>query len=136
MLYFVGAGPGAVDLITMRGHKLLCESDVVIYAGSLVNPELLKYTKVCCEIHNSAQMTLEEVIEVVKKAESQNEMTVRLHTGDSSIYGAIREQIDILKSLMQGDTKSIPKIVLNYALAYAALLLFPWLLDLIKGIFA
>jgi len=102
MLYFVGAGPGAVDLITMRGHKLLCESDVVIYAGSLVNPELLKYTKVCCEIHNSAQMTLEEVIEVVKKAESQNEMTVRLHTGDSSIYGAIREQIDILKSLNIG----------------------------------
>lgn len=99
MLYFVGAGPGNVELITMKGHRLLSEADVVIYAGSLVNPELLNYTKDSCEKHNSAHMTLEEVIEVVKKAESGNKMTVRLHTGDSSIYGAIREQIDLLKSL-------------------------------------
>lgn len=99
MLHFVGAGPGAVDLITMRGHKLLTEADVVIYAGSLVNPELLKYTKKECEIHNSANMTLEEVIEVIKTAEAENKMTVRLHTGDPSIYGAIREQIDMLKDL-------------------------------------
>lgn len=99
MLYFIGAGPGAVDLITMKGHRLLCEADVVIYAGSLVNPELLNYTKKGCEHHNSAHMTLEEVIETVKKAEVENKMTVRLHTGDSSIYGAIREQIDILKVL-------------------------------------
>jgi len=98
MLYFVGAGPGAVDLITMKGHRLLTEADVVIYAGSLVNPELLNYCKEGCEKYNSAHMTLEEVIDVVKKKESENKMTVRLHTGDSSIYGAIREQIDILKT--------------------------------------
>lgn len=99
MIHFVGAGPGAVDLITIRGHKLLSEADVVIYAGSLVNKELLNYTKEEAEIHNSAHMTLEEVIEIFKKAEKENKVTVRLHTGDSSIYGAIREQIDILKLL-------------------------------------
>ncbi|WMJ78355.1 MULTISPECIES: precorrin-4 C(11)-methyltransferase [unclassified Sedimentibacter] len=98
MVNFVGAGPGAADLITLRGHKLLSEADVIIYAGSLVNKELLKYAKEGAEIHNSAHMTLEEVIEVVKKAEKENKSTVRLHTGDSSIYGAIREQIDILRS--------------------------------------
>jgi precorrin-4/cobalt-precorrin-4 C11-methyltransferase len=99
MLYFVGAGPGAVDLITMRGHRLLTEADKVIYAGSLVNPELLNYCKDGCEKFNSAHMTLEEVIDEVKKSESDGKMTVRLHTGDSSIYGAIREQIDMLKGL-------------------------------------
>jgi len=99
MVYFVGAGPGAVDLITMKGHKLLTKADVVIYAGSLVNPELLNYTKNVCEIHNSAHMTLEKVIDTIKKAEAENKMTVRLHTGDPSIYGAIREQIDLLKEL-------------------------------------
>lgn len=99
MIHFVGAGPGAVDLITIRGHKLLSEADVVIYAGSLVNKELLNYTKEEAEIHNSAHMTLEEVIEIFKKAEKENKVTVRLHTGDSSIYGAIREQIAILKLL-------------------------------------
>lgn len=99
MVHFVGAGPGAVDLITLRGYKLLSEADVIIYAGSLVNKELLNYAKKEAEIHNSAHMTLEEVIEVIKKAEKENKVTVRLHTGDSSIYGAIREQIDNLKSL-------------------------------------
>ncbi|MDW5298800.1 MAG: precorrin-4 C(11)-methyltransferase [Sedimentibacter sp.] len=99
MIYFVGAGPGAVDLITIKGQKLLSVADVVIYAGSLVNPELLNYTKNGCEIHNSAHMTLEEVIDKIKKAEAENKMTVRLHTGDPSIYGAIREQIDLLKEL-------------------------------------
>lgn len=99
MVHFVGAGPGAIDLITMRGHKLLSEADVIIYAGSLVNKELLSFAKERAEIHNSAYMTLEEVIEVVKEAEKQNKDIVRLHTGDSSIYGAIREQIDILESL-------------------------------------
>ena len=93
MVHFVGAGPGAADLITMRGHKLLSEADVVIYAGSLVNKELLNYTKKEAEIHNSAQMTLEEVIETVKKAEKENKVTVRLHTGDSSIYGAVHIRI-------------------------------------------
>lgn len=99
MVHFVGAGPGATDLITMRGYKLLCEADVIIYAGSLVNKELLSYAKEEAEIHNSAHMTLEDVVDVIKKAEKENKNTVRLHTGDSSIYGAIREQMDILKSL-------------------------------------
>lgn len=98
MVHFVGAGPGATDLITMRGHKYLSEADVIIYAGSLVNKELLNYAKEGAEIHNSAHMTLEEVIELIKKAEKENKVTVRLHTGDSSIYGAIREQMDVLNS--------------------------------------
>lgn len=96
MVHFVGAGSGAVDLITVRGAKLLSEADVVIYAGSLVNPQLLDYCKSGCEIHNSATMTLEEVIEVIKMAEAAGKTTVRLHTGDSSIYGAVREQFDEL----------------------------------------
>ena len=99
MVHFVGAGSGAVDLITVRGAKLLGEADVVIYAGSLVNPELLKLCKEGCEIHNSATMTLEEVIAVIKEAEAAAKITVRLHTGDSSIYGAVREQFDELIEL-------------------------------------
>ena len=99
MVHFVGAGSGAVDLITVRGAKLLGEADVVIYAGSLVNPELLNYCKEGCEIHNSATMTLEEVIAVIKEAEAAGKTTVRLHTGDSSIYGAVREQFDELIEL-------------------------------------
>ena len=99
MVHFVGAGSGAVDLITVRGAKLLGEADVVIYAGSLVNPELLNYCKEGCEIHNSATMTLEEVIAVIKEAGAAGKTTVRLHTGDSSIYGAVREQFDELIEL-------------------------------------
>ena len=99
MVHFVGAGSGAVDLITVRGARLLGEADVVIYAGSLVNPEVLSYTKDGCEIYDSAKMTLEEVIEVIKKAEADGKVTVRLHTGDSSIYGAVREQFDELEEL-------------------------------------
>ncbi len=99
MVHFVGAGSGAADLITVRGARLLGEADVVIYAGSLVNPELLSYTKEGCEIHNSAKMTLEEVLGVIRKAEAAGKVTVRLHTGDSSIYGAVREQFDELEKL-------------------------------------
>ena len=99
MVHFVGAGSGAVDLITVRGARLLSEADVVIYAGSLVNPDLLSYTKEGCDIHDSAKMTLEQVIEVIKKAEADGKVTVRLHTGDSSIYGAVREQFDELQGL-------------------------------------
>ena len=99
MVHFVGAGSGAVDLITVRGAKLLGEADVIIYAGSLVNPELLNYAKPGCEIHDSAKMTLEQVIEVIKAAEEAGKTTVRLHTGDSSIYGAVREQFDELDRL-------------------------------------
>ena len=97
MVHFVGAGSGAVDLITVRGARLLAEADVIIYAGSLVNPELLSYAKPTCELHNSAKLTLEEVIELIRKAESEGKTTVRLHTGDSSIYGAVREQFDELE---------------------------------------
>ena len=99
MVHFVGAGSGAPDLITVRGARLLGEADIVIYAGSLVNPALLDATKPGCEIHDSAKMTLEEVIAVIRQAEAEGKTTVRLHTGDSSIYGAVREQFDELEKL-------------------------------------
>lgn len=99
MVNFVGAGAGATDLITVRGMRMLQQADVIIYAGSLVNPQLLEYAKENCEIYNSAYMTLEEVLDVMKKAESEGKMTVRLHTGDPSVYGAIREQMDALDEM-------------------------------------
>ncbi len=96
MVYFVGAGPGAPDLITVRGKEILERADVIIYAGSLVNPKLLEYKKEGCAVYDSAAMTLEEVIAVVLAAESQGKMTARLHTGDPSLYGAIHEQMALL----------------------------------------
>lgn len=96
MIHFVGAGSGAVDLITVRGKKLVDSADVVIYAGSLVNPEILSSCKKECRIYDSAKMTLEEVIEVMVEAEKEEKSVVRLHTGDPCLYGAIREQMDIL----------------------------------------
>lgn len=99
MVHFVGAGCGAADLITVRGARLLSEADVVIYAGSLVNPELLKGTKEGCEIHDSARMTLPEVLGVMERAEAEKKTIVRLHTGDPSLYGAIREQMDRLEEM-------------------------------------
>lgn len=99
MVQFVGAGCGAADLITLRGKNLLEQADVIIYAGSLVNPELLQYAKKECAIYNSAYMTLDEVIAVMQKAEQEQKLTVRLHTGDPSLYGAIREQMDRLRAL-------------------------------------
>lgn len=96
MVHFVGAGSGAPDLITVRGKNLLERADVIIYAGSLVNPELLDYKKPQCEVYNSATMTLEEVLEVIFEAEKKDMTTVRLHTGDPCLYGAIREQMDVL----------------------------------------
>ena len=96
MINFVGAGPGAPDLITVRGQQLIKEADIIIYAGSLVNGEILNWAKESCEIYNSAKMTLEEVLDVMKKGEEESKMTVRLHTGDPSVYGAIREQMDAL----------------------------------------
>lgn len=99
MVHFVGAGSGAADLITVRGARLLREADVVIWAGSLVNPELLSYCKKDCEVFDSARLTLEEVIEIIKNAEAADKTTVRLHTGDSSIFGAVREQFDELEAL-------------------------------------
>lgn len=97
MVHFVGAGPGAEDLITVRGLKLIEAADVIIYAGSLVNPEMLQSAREDCNIYNSAYMNLEEVIDVMVKAEKEGLTTVRLHTGDPSIYGAIREQMDELE---------------------------------------
>ena len=99
MVYFVGAGCGAKDLITVRGMKLLEEADVIIYAGSLVNPELLEYKKDGCEVYNSAIMTLDEIIDVIKQSEKDGKKKVRLHTGEPSIYGAVREQMDELDKL-------------------------------------
>ena len=96
MIHFVGAGSGAPDLITVRGKKLLEEADVIIYAGSLVNPALLDYATEDCTVYNSAKMTLEEVLQVMFEAEKMEKTTVRLHTGDPCIYGAIREQMDVL----------------------------------------
>ena len=99
MVYFVGAGTGAVDLITVRGMRLLEKADVIIYAGSLVNPELLQYANKDCEIHESAKLTLEEILNVMQKAEEKGKITVRLHTGEPSIYGAVWEQMDELDRL-------------------------------------
>lgn len=99
MVNFVGAGCGAADLITVRGKSLIEQADVIIFAGSLVNPQLLEYAKKDCQIYNSAYMTLGQVIDVIKAAEHEEKMTVRLHTGDPSLYGAIREQMDRLDEL-------------------------------------
>ena len=99
MVYFVGAGAGAADLITVRGMRLLERADVIIYAGSLVNPELLEYAPKTACVHDSARLTLEEVIALMKQAEEEEKLTVRLHTGEPSIYGAVREQMDELDSL-------------------------------------
>ncbi len=96
MVHFVGAGPGAPDLITLRGAELLRKAGCIIYAGSLVNPALLGYAAEGCTIYNSAEMTLEQVLAAIMRAEAAGVDTVRLHTGDSSIYGAVREQMDAL----------------------------------------
>lgn len=95
-IYFIGAGPGDPELITVKGQRLLGEADIVIYAGSLVNPALLSLVKQGSQIYNSASMTLEEVINVMLAGVKDNKMVVRLHTGDPSIYGAIQEQMDEL----------------------------------------
>ena len=99
MVHFVGAGSGAADLITVRGARLLAEADVIIYAGSLVNPALLDYAKEGAEIHDSAKLTLEEVLAIVRDAEARGKTTVRLQTGDTSLFGAVREQFDALEAL-------------------------------------
>lgn len=96
MIYFVGAGSGAPDLITVRGANLIKKADVIVYAGSLVNPEILNDRKDTCQIYNSAKMTLEEVMQVMIPAERAGKLVVRLHTGDPCVYGAHREQMDWL----------------------------------------
>ena len=119
MIHFVGAGPGAPDLITLRGHRLLCEADVIIYAGSLVNPALLDAAKEGCAIHNSACMTLEEVLAVMEQAEREQKTTVRLHTGDPCLYGAIQEQMDALRQ--KGIPYAVTPGVSSFCAAAAAL---------------
>lgn len=99
MVYFIGAGPGSADLITVRGRDIITKADIVIYAGSLVSKEHMTFCKESTEIYNSASMTLENVIEVIKKGSEENKVIVRLHTGDPSIYGAIKEQMDELDKL-------------------------------------
>lgn len=96
MVFFIGAGPGDVDLITVKGRNTISKAGVLIYAGSLVSPKHLDFCKKDAKIYNSASMTLEEVIDVMQKAEDQGKITVRLHTGDPAIYGAIKEQMDEL----------------------------------------
>ena len=119
MVHFVGAGSGAADLITLRGKALLETADVVIYAGSLVSPELLGYTRPDCKICNSAEMTLDQVIQVMETAENSGLTTVRLHTGDPCIYGAVREQMDRLEEL--GITYDVCPGVSSFCGAAAAL---------------
>ena len=102
MVHIVGAGAGDPELITVRGQRLLREADVVIYAGSLVNPALLKNCRSTAEIFDSAKLTLNEVLSIIERAESEGKITVRLHTGDPALYGAIQEQMDALTE------KSIP----------------------------
>ena len=119
MIHFIGAGPGAADLITVRGARLLGEADVIIYAGSLVNPALLDDRKEGCAVYDSASMTLEEVLEVMRAAERRGETTVRLHTGDPSLYGAIREQMDALDR--EGISYDVTPGVSSFSGAAAAL---------------
>ena len=119
MVHFVGAGPGAPDLITRRGAALLQTADCIIYAGSLVNPALLGLAKAGCAIYNSAEMTLEQVIFSIRQAEAQGQTTVRLHTGDPSVYGAIREQMDLLEQ--EGISYEVVPGVSSFCAAAAAL---------------
>ena len=99
MVYFIGAGPGDPDLLTIKGKKIIDRADVIIYAGSLVNKEILKDAKADAAIYNSAAMTLEEVLAVMQKAEADGLVTARVHTGDPSVFGAHREQMDALNQL-------------------------------------
>ena len=118
-IHFVGAGSGAPDLITVRGMRLLQEADVVVYAGSLVSPELLQYTGEQAEIFNRAEMYLEQVIEVMTGAFREGRKVVRLHSGDPSLYGAVREQMDALKA--QGIPIEVCPGVSSFAAAAASL---------------
>ena len=99
MIHFVGAGPGATDLITVRGARLLASADVVIFAGSLVNPELLDLCGPACEVHDSSRMALDEMVELMRVANAEGKEVVRLHTGDPALYGAIGEQMEELDRL-------------------------------------
>lgn len=119
MITFVGAGPGAEDLITVRGQRLLQDADIVVYAGSLVNPGLLSLCRADCQIYNSAVMTLEEVLDVMTAGYREGKRILRLHTGDPCLYGAIREQMDALEA--QGIPYEVCPGVSSFCGAAAAL---------------
>lgn len=118
-VHIVGAGPGDVDLITVKGRKLLEKADVIIYAGSLVSDKHLDFAKDGCQFYNSAKMNLDEVLKVIKDAKEKNLKTVRLHTGDPSIYGAIKEQMDAMDKL--GITYEVIPGVSSFTAACASL---------------
>ena len=118
-VHIVGAGPGDPELITRKGYRLVQEADVVIYAGSLVNPEILEACKKGCEIHNSASMSLDDVLAVTKASVAEGKTVVRLHTGDPAIYGAIQEQMDALKEM--GITYDVTPGVSSFLATAAAL---------------
>ena len=99
MVHFIGAGPGDPELLTIKGKRLIDEADVIIYAGSRVNPQVLKDAKKEAKIYNSGSMNLDEVIEVMKEAEEKGLTVARVHTGDPAVYGAHREQMDRLDQL-------------------------------------
>ncbi len=109
-VYFIGAGPGDPELITVKGQRIIGEADVIIYAGSLVNPEILKYGRKDAEVYNSATMNLDEVLEVTIKAVREGKMVARVHTGDPAIYGAIQEQMDGLRSVGFTNFEVIPGV--------------------------
>ena len=119
MVYFVGAGAGDPELLTIKGKRLIDHADVLIYAGSLVNPEVLADRKPESVVYDSAGMTLEEVLVVMKQAEQAGKTTVRVHTGDASIYGAIREQLDALDQM--GIAHEVVPGVSSFLAAAAAL---------------
>ncbi len=96
-VYYIGAGPGSPDLITMRGHRIIAEADVIIYAGSLVNPEVIAHRKETAQVYNSAHMNLGEIVSTIKEAVNDGKTVARVHTGDPSIYGSIREQMEMLE---------------------------------------
>ena len=118
-VHIVGAGPGDPELITRKGYRLVQEADVVIYAGSLVNPAILEACKEGCEIHNSASMSLDDVLAVTKSSVAEGKTVVRLHTGDPAIYGAIQEQMDALKEM--GITYNVTPGVSSFLATAAAL---------------
>ena len=118
-VYFIGAGPGSPDLITIRGSKYIEEADVIIYAGSLVNPEILKFNTKGARVYNSASMNLDEVLEVMKEAVEQGKIVARVHTGDPTLYGAIQEQMDVLEEL--GITYEVVPGVSSFTAAAAAI---------------
>lgn len=118
-VYFVGAGPGDPELITLKGIKAIEKAGIIIYAGSLVNPEVLRYRKPDAEVHNSASMSLDEVIAVMERGVREGKVIARVHTGDPAIYGAIQEQMDVLEE--KGITFEVIPGVSSFLAAAAAL---------------